>query len=69
MHYNAEKIYLHFPRNGKVAQVFRKLRNVKVGFSKNTFLNLEIFETVTVYLHAMLSSQYQQDVIKISRGD
>ena len=69
LHCNAEKIYLHFPRNGKVAQVFRKLRNVKVGFSKNTFLNLEIFETETVYLDAMLPSQNQQDVIKISRGD
>lgn len=68
MHNQRGKRDLHVERYGELAQVFHKFRNVKVDYSKNTVLNLELLETETVSLDVILPSRNHQDVIEISSG-
>ena len=65
MHNQRGKRDLHVERYGELAQVFRKFRNVKVDYSKNTVLNLELLETETVSLDVILPSQNQQILLRL----
>ena len=65
MHNQRGKRDLHVKRYGELAQVFHKFRNVKVDYSKNTVLNLELLETETVSLDVILPSQNQQILLRL----